>query len=96
MHAPRTVTGLPPSHAVQGGRLLPPQRAVERERMGRHRAIGCGRRNHAETAASRCKRLARLRIYDRSLTRQQGNAAVAAAVLDTVARTAKPISVRIA
>ena len=66
---------------------------AERGRVGWHKATGYGRRNQAETAMARYKHLIGLKLRARSLLDQQGEAAIAVAVLNTVIRTAKPISI---
>ena len=72
------------------------QLMAERGRMGWQRATGYGRRNHAETAIFRYKHLIGPKLRARSLPAQEGEAAIAVAVLNQMIRTAKPISVRVA
>ena len=72
------------------------QLMAERGRMGWQRATGYGRRNHAETATSRYKHLIGPKLRARSLPAQRGEVAIAAAVLNTMTRTAEPVSVRVA
>ncbi len=64
--------------------------------MGWPRATGCGRRNQAGTATSRCRHLIASKLRTRSLPARRGEAAIAAAALNTTARTAKPVTVRAA
>lgn len=82
---------MPKAHAT--GQL---QLMAERGRMGRQRATGYGRRNHAETAVFRYKHLSGPKLRARSVPAQQGEAAIAVAVLNTMIQTAKPVSVRVA
>jgi hypothetical protein len=67
-----------------------------RDRMGWQRATGYGRRNQAETAMSKYKHLIGPKLRARSLPAQRGEVAIAVAVLNSMIRTAKPVSVRIA
>jgi len=69
---------------------------AERGRMGWQRATGYGRRNQAETAMSRYKHLIGPKLRARSLPSQQGEVAIAVAVLNSMIRKAKPVSVRVA
>ena len=69
---------------------------AERGRMGWQQAAGYGRRNQAETAIFRYKHLISPRLHPRSLPAQRGEAAIVVAVLNTMTRTAKPVSVRVA
>ena len=69
---------------------------AERGRMGWQRATRYGRRNHAETAMARYKHLIGPKLRARSLPAQRGKVAIAAAVLNAMIRTAKPVSVRVA
>ncbi len=55
-----------------------------------------GRRNQAETAMARYKHLIGPKLRARSLTAQKGEVAIAVAVLNTMIRTARPVSVRVA
>ena len=64
--------------------------------MGWQKATGYGRRNRAETAMARYKHLIGPKLRARSLPAQKGEVAIAVAVLNTMIRTAKPVSVRIA
>ena len=64
--------------------------------MAWQRATGYGRRSHAETAAGRHKGLIGPKLRARSLPAQQGETAIAVAVLNRMIRVAKPISVRAA
>ncbi len=67
---------------------------AEAGRMGWQRAAGYGRRNQAETTMGHYKRLIGSRLRARTLTAQQGEAAIAVAVLNQMIRIAKPILVR--
>ena len=69
---------------------------AERGRMGWQRATGYGRRNQAETAMARYKHLIGPKLRARSLPAQQGEVAIAVAVLNRMIRTAKPVSVQVA
>jgi len=69
---------------------------AERGRMGWQKATGCGRRNQAETAMARYTNLIGPKLRGRSLPGQQGEAAIAVAVLNKMIQTAKPVSVRVA
>jgi hypothetical protein len=62
--------------------------------MAWQRATGYGRRSLAETAVGRYKMIIGPRPRARSLPAQQGEAAIAVAVLNRMIRTAKPVSVR--
>lgn len=65
-------------------------------RMGWQRRTGYGRRALAETTMGRWKHLIGPRLRGRTLPGQQGEAAIAVSVLNRMARTAKPVSVRVA
>jgi hypothetical protein len=67
---------------------------AERGRMGWQQAAGYGRRCLVETAIGRCRYLIGLKLRARTLPGQQGEAALAVAVLNRMIRTAKPVSVR--
>lgn len=67
---------------------------AEKGRMGWQRATGYGRRNHVETTIGRYKRLIGPKLRARGMTTQQGEAAIAVAVLNRMIRVAKPVSVR--
>jgi hypothetical protein len=67
---------------------------AEKGRMGWQQATGYGRRNLAETAIGRYKRLIGAKLRSRTLSAQQGEAAIAVAVLNRMIRVAKPVSVR--
>ena len=69
---------------------------AEKGRMEWQRLTGYGRRALAETAMSRWKRLIGPRLHARTLSGQQGEAAIAVSVLNRMTRTAKPVSVRVA
>jgi len=72
------------------------QLMAERGRMDWQKVTGYGRRNHAERAMARYKHLIGPKLRARSLLGQQGEVPIAVAVLNTMIRTAKPISVRVA
>ena len=72
------------------------QLMAERGRMGWQQATGYGKRNQAETAMARYKHLIGPKLRARSLPAQKGEVAIAVAVLNTMIRTAKPVSVRVA
>jgi len=72
------------------------QLMAERGRMGWQQATGYGRRNQAETAMARYEHLIGPKLCARSLPAQKGEVAIAVAVLNTMIRTAKPVSVRVA
>ncbi len=63
---------------------------------GWQQATGYGKRNQAETARSRYKHLIGPGLRAQSLPAQRGEVAIAVAVLNTMIRTAKPISARVA
>jgi hypothetical protein len=67
---------------------------AERGRIGWQRATEYGRRNQAETAVNRYKRLIGPKLRARSRPAQHGEVALAVAVLNRMIRTAKPLSVR--
>ncbi len=69
---------------------------AERGRMAWQRATGYGRRSLAETAVGRHEAIIGPKLRARSLPAQQGEAAMAAEVLNRMIRAAKPISVRVA
>ncbi len=69
---------------------------AEKGRMAWQRATGYGRRSLAETAVGRHKAIIGPKLRARSLPAQQGEAAMAAEVLNRMIRAAKPISVRVA
>jgi len=62
--------------------------------MGWQKATGYGRRNLVETAIGRYKHLIGPKLRARTLPGQQGEAALAVAVLNRMIRAAKPLSVR--
>jgi hypothetical protein len=68
----------------------------DRGRMAWQQATGYGRRSLAETGIGRYKAAIGPRLRARTLTGQQGEAAIAVEVLNHMIRTAKPISVRVA
>ena len=70
------------------------QLIAERGRIGWQRATGYGRRNHVETAIGRYKRLIGSELRARTFAAQQGEAAIAIAVLNRMILVAKPVSVR--
>jgi hypothetical protein len=67
---------------------------ADKGRIAWQQATGYGRRNQAETSIGRYKHLVGPRLRARSLSGQQGEAAIAVAALNTMIRTAKPESVR--
>ena len=67
---------------------------TEQGRMGWQRTTGYGRRSLIETAIGRYKHLIGSKLRARTLPGQQGEAALAVAVLNRMIRTAKPVSVR--
>ena len=69
---------------------------TEKGRMAWQRATGYGRRSLAETAVGRFKAIIGPRLRARGLPAQQGEAAIAVAVLNRLIRAAKPVSVRVA
>ncbi|HYZ34347.1 MAG TPA: IS5 family transposase [Crenalkalicoccus sp.] len=69
---------------------------TEKGRMAWQRATGYGRRSLAETAVGRFKAIIGPRLRARGLPAQQGEAAIAVAVLNRMIRAAKPVSVRVA
>jgi hypothetical protein len=58
------------------------------------KVTGYGRRDLAETAIGRYKRLIGAKLRARTLSGQQGKAAIAVAVLNRMIRVAKPVTVR--
>ena len=70
------------------------QLIAERGRMAWQRATGYGRRSLVETTMSRYKHLIGPRLRARTLRGQQGEVAIAVAVLNRMIQTAKPVSVR--
>src|ERR671933_1164228 len=69
---------------------------TEKGRMAWQKTTGYGRRSLAETAVGRYKAIIGPKLRARSLPAQQGEAAIAVAVLNRMIRVAKPISVRVA
>jgi hypothetical protein len=67
---------------------------AEKGRMGWQQATGYGRRSLAETAIGRYKQLIGAKLRARPQSGQQGEAAIAVAVLNRMTRVAKPVSVR--
>jgi len=70
------------------------QLIVEKGRMAWQRATGYGRRSLVETAIGRYKHLIGPKLRARTLPGQQGEAALAVAVLNRMIKTAKPVTVR--
>lgn len=70
------------------------QLIAEQGRMAWQRASGYSRRSLVETAIGRYKHLIGPKLRARTLPGQQGEAALAIAVLNSMIRTAKPVSVR--
>jgi Transposase DDE domain len=69
---------------------------AERGRKAWQKATGYGRRSLAETAVGRYKATIGPKLRARSLPTQQGEAAIAVAVLNRTIRVAKPVSLRVA
>ncbi len=69
---------------------------VEKGRMAWQKATGYGRRSLSETAVGRYKAIIGSKLRARILPAQQGEAAMAAEVLNRMIRVAKPISIRVA
>jgi hypothetical protein len=101
---PPTIVIPPRSSAVPGavGDAPPSQRdrhiqlIRDQGRMAWQRATTYGRRSLVETAISRYKTAIGPKLRARTFRDQQGEAAIAAEVLNRMIRTAKPISVRVA
>ncbi len=101
---PPTVVIPPRSSAVPGavGEAPPSQRKRpirlirDKGRMAWQKATGYGRRSLVETAVGRYKAAIGPKLRARTFRNQQGEAALAAEVLNRMIRTAKPSSVRIA
>jgi Transposase DDE domain len=72
------------------------QLIAEKGRMSWQRETGYGRRSLAETAVGRYKAIIGPKLRARMLPTQQGEAAMAAEVLNRMIRVAKPVSVRAA
>ena len=64
--------------------------------MAWQKATGYGRRSLAETAVGRFKAIIGPRLRARTSPAQQGETAIAVAVLNRMIRVAKPVSVRVA
>jgi hypothetical protein len=69
---------------------------AEKGRMAWQKATGYGRRSLAGTAVGRYKAIIGPKLRARMLPTQQGEAAMAAEVLNRMIRVAKPISIRVA
>ncbi len=69
---------------------------AERGRMAWQRATDYARRSLAETAVGRYKAIIGPKLRARILPARQGEAAIAAEVLNRMIRTAKPVSIRAA
>jgi Transposase DDE domain len=69
---------------------------AEKGRMAWQKATGYGRRSLAETAVGRYKAIIGPKLRARTLPAQQGEAAMAAEVLNRMIRVAKPVSIRVA
>ena len=97
---PPRASAVPSSNEGDGGVQSQRDRHIrfmaERGRMGWQRTTRCGRRNQAETAMARYEHLIGPKLRARSLPAQRGEAAIAAAVLNTMIWTAKPVSIRVA
>jgi hypothetical protein len=70
------------------------QLTAERGRMAWQQVTGYGRRNLVETVIGRHRHLIGPKLRARTLPGQQGEAALAVAVLNRMIRAAKPVSVR--
>jgi IS5 family transposase len=81
---------------AQGQRDRHIRLVAEQGRMARQRATGYGRRSLAETAVGRHKAIIGPKLRARGSPAQQGEAGIAAEVLNRMVRVAKPVSVRIA
>lgn len=96
---PPQASALPSSHDggcnAQSQRDRRIQLMAERGRMAWQQATGYGKRNQAETAMSRYEHLIGPRLRARSLPAQEGEVAIAMAALNTMIRTAKPVSGRV-
>ena len=88
---PSTENTEAPSQRIRHIRLI-----AEKGRMAWQRATGYGRRSLAETAVGRYKAIIGPKLRARLLPAQQGEAAMAAEVLNRMIRVAKPVSVRAA
>ena len=88
---PGPAAGTAPSQHDQHIRMI-----GDKGRMGWQKAVGYGRRSHAETAMARYKHLIGPKLRARSLPAQRGEVTIAVAVLNRMIRTAKPVSVRVA
>jgi len=97
---PPRASAVPSSDGSDGNVQSPRDRHIqpmaEQGRMGWQSATGYGRRNQAETAMARYKHLIGPKLRARSLPAQKGEVAIAVAVPNTMIRTAKPVSVRVA
>ncbi|MGI4796077.1 MAG: IS5 family transposase [Janthinobacterium lividum] len=80
--------------AAQTSRDRHIQPVAEKSRMAWQRITGYGRRNLVETAIGRYQHLIGPKLRARTLIAQQGEAALAVAVLNRMNRVAKPVSVR--
>ena len=99
--APATPSSNEGDDAVQSQRdrhiqLMHIRLIAEPGRMEWQKATGDGKRHHAETAMAGYKRLIGPKLRTRSLLAQQGETAIAVAALNTMIRTAKPVSIRVA
>jgi transposase len=97
---PSRASAVPSSNEGDGGAQSQRGRHIrltaECGRMGWQKATGYDRRNQAETTMARYKHLIGPKLRARSLSAQRGKAAIAAAVLNRMIRTAKPVSIRAA
>ena len=69
---------------------------TEKGRMALQKATSYGRRTLGETAVGRYKAIIGPKLHARTLPAQQGEAAIAADVLNRMIRAAKPGSIRVA
>ncbi len=67
---------------------------AEKGRMAWQKATGYGRRSLVETTIGRYKAIIGPKLHARILPAQQGEAAIAAEVLNHMIRAAKPVSIR--
>ena len=80
---------------AQGQRDRHIRNISEKGRMARQKATGYGRRSLAETAVGRYEAIIGPKLRARMLPAQQGEAAMAAEVLNRMIRVAKPVSIHV-
>ncbi len=88
---PSPAAGTAPSKRDQHIRMI-----GDKGRMGWQKAVGYGRRSHAETAMFRFKAIIGSNLRARTLPAQKTEAKVACSVLNRMTRLGMPISQRIA